>query len=134
MLGGDCLPFNPADVATMDDDEYAARVLGVIAETALQFASDPRLMLVNYSQLPELTWTGIARHFGIAFKRDQLPALKQIAGYHAKKPAEGFSSDSEDKNREATPRVRQAAARWILPHYLTLETHRLAPSAAEPVR
>ena len=56
ILGPDFLNFDISLVAGMEDDEYAARVLGRIAETAAQHVAGARGKLIEYRQLPELVW------------------------------------------------------------------------------
>jgi hypothetical protein len=121
MLGVDCLTLDPAEVAAMDDQEYAARVLGILTEAAVQIARGGGGLLVHYSQLPQLVWGGVQEHFGIAFSDGEVEGLQQVAAFDAKQPQHRFSSDTEAKNKEATERVRQLAARWVMPHYLALE-------------
>jgi len=132
MLGLDCLALDPAEVALMDDEEYAARVLGILTGAAVQHARGGGGLLVHYSQLPELVWGGLQEHFGIAFGTGEIERLQQAAAFDAKQPQQRFSSDTEAKNKEATERVRQVASRWVMPHYLALEALRtgLPPEAA----
>jgi hypothetical protein len=120
MLGLDCLALDPSEVAAMDDEEYAARVLGILTEAAVQHARSGGL-LVHYSQLPELVWGTFQEHFGVAFSTEEIERLQQLAVFDAKQPQHRFSSDTEAKNDEATERVRQLAGRCVTPHYLALE-------------
>lgn len=121
MLGPDCLALDPSEVAAMDDEEYAARILGLLTEAAVQHARAGGGLLVHYSQLPELVWGGIQEHFGVAFSAAEIDRFRQVAAFDAKQPQRRFTSDSEAKNEEATERVRQLANRWVMPHYPALE-------------
>jgi hypothetical protein len=121
MLGPDCLAFDPGQVLAMEDDEYAARALGIVAEAAVRLASAGRAMLVNYSQLPDLVWTGLPEHFGMTFTPEHVKRFREIAAFHAKHPRDRFLGDTEEKQREASASARELASRWIAPHYFTLE-------------
>lgn len=121
MLGPGCLALDPAQVAGMDDEEYGARVLGIILEAAVQQARGGGGMLVHYSQLPELIWGGIGDHFGIAFSVPEIERFQQVATFNAKHPQQRFSPDTEGKKKEATERLRAFADQWVMPHYLALE-------------
>ena len=121
MMSADRLGLEPVQIAEMDDEEYAARVLGTIAEAGGRHVSAPLGMLVHYHQLPELVWSGLDRHFGIAFTAMEREQLRHIATFDAKHPKKSFSKDTEEKNKEATDRLRILASQWIAPHYRMLE-------------
>jgi hypothetical protein len=121
ILGPDFLNFDVSMVAGMDDDEYAARVLGIIAETAARQVVSARGMLVEYRQLPEIVWGDMRRHFELDLTPEDLERLKQAATLDAKHPARRFESDTEAKRREAGGRTQVLAERWIAPHYAKLE-------------
>ncbi len=121
ILGPDFLNFDVSLVAGMEDDEYAARVLGTIAETAARQVTGARGKLVEYRQLPEVVWGDLRRHFEMELTPDDMERLKQAAGLDAKHPTRRFESDTEAKQREAGGRMRMLAERWIAPHYAKLE-------------
>jgi hypothetical protein len=54
--------------------------------------------------------------------------MRDLALYNAKRPRQRFEADGESKHLEVSDAVREAATRWILPHYEELERSR--PSAA----
>jgi hypothetical protein len=113
------------EVVSMSSEEYAARVIGKICECAAQHMDDLG-MLVNYAQLPEAVWSGIARRFGARFSPDEIARMQTAALRDAKRPRQRFESDGESKRREVSDAVRAAAARWISPHFDELERLRLA--------
>jgi hypothetical protein len=121
ILGPDFLNFDTSMVAGMEDDEYAARVLGNIAETAARHAVNARGKLIEYGQLPEIVWGDLGRHFGLAFAGEDVELLKQVATLDAKHPKRRFESDTEAKNSEAGERMRMLAGQWVAPHYAKLE-------------
>jgi len=132
ILGPDFLNFDGSLVAGMDDGEYAARVLGIVAETAAQHAVTAGGKPIEYSQLPDIVWGDLRRHFGIEFTPQEVDQLKQVATFDAKKPERRFENDTEAKNREATGHIRHLAAQWIAPHYARLEEIRLAHASGFP--
>jgi hypothetical protein len=121
ILGPDFLNFDTSLVAGMEDDEYAARVLGIIAETAARHAADARGKLIEYRQLPDIIWGDLGRHFGLDFTPEDVERLKQVSTLDAKHPKRRFESDSEVKKREAGERIQLLAEQWIAPHYAKLE-------------
>ncbi len=121
MLGPYCLTLDPAEAASMDDEEYAARVLGILAQAAVEHARGSGAMLVHYSQLPEIVWSGLRDHFGIAFSAEEVDRLKQVASFDAKRPQQLFRADTEEKKKEASEKTRLLAGQWIVPHYRALE-------------
>jgi hypothetical protein len=117
------------EVLSMSAEEYAARVIGRLCERVATGVDD-RGLLVNYAQLPEAVWGEIARHFNIEVSTDDLRLMQQVNSRDAKRPhlkfeADRFEADSEHKRREVPDAARQAAARWIRPHYEELERLRL---------
>ena len=124
ILGPDFLNFDTSMVAGMDDDEYAARVLGMIAETAARHVAGAQGKLIEYRQLPDIVWGDLGRHFGLDFTPEEVERFRQVATLDAKHPKRRFESDTEEKRREAGERMRMLAERWIGPHYAKLEEMR----------
>ena len=118
------LDFDVSVAAGMDDAEYAARVLGIVAETAARHAAGAQGKLIEYRQLPEIGWDELPRHFGIELTDAERDRMKEIAALDAKQPQRRFTSDTEDKRRAATERTRGMAEQWIGPHYARLEEMR----------
>lgn len=121
ILGPDFLNFDVSMVDGMADDEYAARVLGRIAETAARQVTGARGKLVEYRQLPEIVRGDLRRHFEMELTPEDMERLKQAAGLDAKHPTRRFESDTEAKQREAGGRIRMLAERWMAPQYAKLE-------------
>jgi hypothetical protein len=110
--------------------EYAARVLGVICAAVLPHASADHL--VNYSELvsrdgdapPTALTRRIPSWFGLDPDAVDRARLDATLPQHAKRPHEAYSDDRAAKRSAATSVLRDAADRWIAPHYAALEAIR----------
>lgn len=132
ILGTEFLNFDASLAAGKDDAEYIARVLGIVAETAGRHAAVTGGLPIEYTQLPEVVWGDLHRHFGLDLTPEEVDHLKQVATFDAKQPNRRFTSDTESKNREADDRLRRLAGQWIAPHYARLEEIRLAHASGFP--
>ena len=63
-MGDNLLGLPPHEIADMTIEDYAARILGLLCETAIRQFPDKRAMLVNYSQIPDVVWRELPGHFG----------------------------------------------------------------------
>jgi hypothetical protein len=107
--------------------EHAARVLGSLCAAIVPHAQAAQL--VNYAELADASSdalsTRIPRLFGLdpaAVDRERYAAAMT---QHSKHPREAFVDDRAAKNDAATDALRAIAARWMDPHYATLEAIRL---------
>jgi mannose-6-phosphate isomerase-like protein (cupin superfamily) len=115
------------DLAGMERDEWCARVLGGIFQKAVKMAeASSGGLLVNYCELPEAGRDLIPSHFGIVLTENDRRAMRAAAGIDAKHQARAFVPDGEAKQREATPRLRTLADRFLYPSYFELERIRKA--------
>jgi hypothetical protein len=112
--------------AAREPDEYMAATLGAVFQHAAAAFPDPRGMLVNYRQLPEALWGGIARHFNLSFGPEEIATFREAARFDAKQPDRLFTADSSRKAAGASPRARALAERWIQPHFARLEAFRVS--------
>jgi len=113
------------EVVSMAPEEYAARAIGRVCECAVQ-GMDERGMLVNYAQLPEAAWGGIARWFGAGLSQDEIARMQHVALHDVKRPRRRFEADGESKRLEVSDAARAAAARWISTRFDELERIRQA--------
>jgi hypothetical protein len=67
-------------------EEYCARLLARICDSALQHARDRNCLLVNYRELPDAIVTSVTRHFGVTFDATENEAMRTAAGFDAKNP------------------------------------------------
>ena len=128
MQPGDLPPrvlgLDAAAICQMPSEEYCARVLARICETALRHASDGRVLLVNHRQLPEVVFDSLLRFFRVAYTDDEIEAMRATAQFHAKEPELRYADDSETKRRAVNEATRAAVERWVNPVYERLETAR----------
>jgi len=109
-----------AEILSMTVMESAARAIGRICECA-RLAVDEPGMLVNYAALPGAVSGAIAEHFGLTLSQDDLDQMHLASLHNAKRPRQRFEADGQSKRLEASQAVREAARRWITPHYDELE-------------
>ena len=115
------------DLATaveLPPEEYAARVMRRIGETALTHVDHDGGLLVEYRELPGAVVERIAAHFGLSTTPADIDAMLGVAGHDAKNPAIAFEDDTARKQAAVTPAVRDAAERWLVPVYRELEHRR----------
>lgn len=116
--------WDAAMVGRMSLEEYGARVLAAIGETALARVRAGAGKLVNYSQLPELLWQVVHEHWQVPLPSAACARMQAAAARHAKNPALAFAADSKAKQRAATPELRAVADQWLAGVYHQLEQQR----------
>ena len=124
LYGIDTGPF-------MTEEQYCARALNCICQTAVDNSDDVHGLFVNYRTLPEAIWSRILPHFGIAPDDDARAAMQRAAGRDTKAPGRPFAGDSESKSREASAAIRAAAAQHLDAVYGKLEALAARPPATE---
>jgi hypothetical protein len=113
MSNAGYFPLSPAEAAVMDPDEYAARVLRLIASAASERLDDAHGLAVNYTELPSAVWSKIGPHFRCNWPEQELASMKNAALFHAKMPSTPFADDTQAKQREAGDTLRGLAATWL---------------------
>ena len=121
--------MNMAEAFEMQPEEYCARVLAQTCEAALRHHQSCAGLMINYQQLPDAMWTGIADFFGIELRDSDMETFRRVTKLDAKNPSLMFESDSKAKQTSATEAVRRAAERWLAPVYKRLEAARLGNPA-----
>lgn len=109
----------------MPSEEYCARVLGKICQSALSSIKNGEGLAVNYSELPAGLIEKILRHFKVEFSENEVEKMLAAAAFNAKNPILNFSADTERKKREASAAAVQAAQEFVNPIYEKLESLRL---------
>jgi hypothetical protein len=119
----------PADPPALPD-EYAARVLAALCESALcSLALDTGDsgggLLLNYTELPGAVFTRLADHFHCSFSEEEIATMQEATQFNAKNPGFYFAPDAADKQQQATTRTRDLSDRWLSDVYRRLEDRRL---------
>jgi hypothetical protein len=110
-------------------DVYRARALAGICDAGLAAVQrDPRGMLVNYSELPQVTWERLVVHFGVPAA--EIPAMQNQSRRDAKSPDMPFVPDDRSKQAEAGERLHAVVAEHLHGVYVRLEAARRAQAWA----
>jgi hypothetical protein len=132
MLHPNALGMEFSDWDPRETDVYCARALANICEAGLRAAqSDPRCLLVNYSELPEAMYGRLLGHFGL--REEHVPAMRVAAQQSAKVPGMPFERDDKAKQAEASERLRTVVAEHLQPVYERLEVARRTQMRAPEV-
>ncbi len=124
-MGENLLGLPMAELAGITTEEYAARVLGLLCETAGRQFPDDRGLLVNYRQIPDVVWEKLAGQFGFPLPARAMERMKTAAGFDAKDRSRRFEGDSVRRQTEASAEIRRAAEQWAAPGYTMLEQLRV---------
>ncbi len=132
VSNGGFFPIPPAEAQAMHPDEYAARLLGMIATAAAQRIEAGDGIGVNYAELPGAMWPIVSSHFRCQWQPGEAEAMSHTLRFHAKFPSTLFAPDSESKQREAGMDLRTWADRWAGDAYRRLEAARRDRNSATP--
>jgi hypothetical protein len=120
-LPASAVGLHPQAAAELPTLERGAAVLGRIAAAVAQAAAgDPRVLLVNYAELPGAV-DRIARHFGMPVDDASLAAMLDAARTDVKNGVLPYEDDRESKQRAASEELRLAVERWVAEPYRALE-------------
>jgi hypothetical protein len=111
-------------------DEYAARVLAAICESAVHHHELGDMRFVNYNELPDIVWTELCPFFDVPVTEVALERMRQVTRSHGKRPYEPFEPDTAGKQRAASTTMRDVADTWVGPWYQRLEELRLGARSA----
>lgn len=113
LLDLDSEPLEPGEF-----DKYCVKVLRHFYKAACDQAEE--LILLNYSQLPQIVWTDLLDLFSIAPSPAELESMKNRSGSHSKNAAK-FTGDPEPAAYDAN--IELCAT--VYPYYEKLERLRL---------
>lgn len=102
-------------------EEYGARALAWICQSALQYARSGSCRLINYRQLPNAVWEVLLDFFQIPYTAGDIERMQHVTQFHAKNPSFYFTNDVNAKQLEATDLTRDLACQWLTPLYKQLE-------------
>jgi len=101
------------DLAGMPPDEYCARVLAGVCQSALTQEPEGQSVFINYAQLPEAVENLLLPFFKIPCSPEELGEMRRAAEWDAKEPSVRFSADRTAKSREGGERLNQLATQWL---------------------
>ena len=105
------VPFD----AGMAREEFAARVLAGISTAVIDHWRLGGAMLISYPDIVESASGIIATHFNIPVTEKDAAAMPAAAKRDAKEPQQEFLNDSARKHSAASPAIKSAVDRWLLP-------------------
>jgi len=116
-------PLNLADEAPTPREEFIARRLARLLQTAADLHRQHGGLLLNYSELPMALGGRLRAMFGL----DAVQASMALDGsvQNAKRPEQAFTADTQRKRDGATTALREAVSRWTEAPYSELEALRL---------
>ena len=113
------------ETALMPREEYCARVLGKICQSALPSIKNGEGLAVNFSESPAFLNEKILKHFKVELPEVDLKKMLAATAFNAKNPKLNYFDDTERKKKEATAAAIQAAEKFVNPFYKELELIRL---------
>ncbi len=122
MIARERLGLDAEPACLADLDGYCLRVLAGFFRAAQQPAAAGTLNLINYTQLPDLAWAGIAKRLSMSLDAQSVQAMRDRAARHAKRPDEIFCEDGVAK----MPPDLAPALNKLFDDYRELERLRLA--------
>ena len=112
------------DAVLMPPDEYVARVLSSVCESALKHRDNRNGLFVNYNQLPQFVTSSLLQHFQVKYADDEIDCMNAASGFNAKNLSVEFTSDAKEKRSEASETIRQISDKMLMPLYEQLESVR----------
>lgn len=115
------LQLNQLDIDQMPREEVGARIIARMIQEAQLYLGEKGLA-VDYASLPRAFLSMIAPHFGLSISGKQAHTILEVSKYYSKKKkARIFQEDTTQKRNNASPEVKEAAARWAQPQYELLK-------------
>ena len=116
-------PLNLVDEAPTPREEFIARRLGRLLQTAAELHRQHGGLLLNYSELPMALGGRLRTLFGL--DAGQVATALAGSGQNAKRPEQAFAADTQRKRDGASTPLRVAVGRWAEAPYRDLERLRL---------
>ena len=130
-VAGYALGIAPNDPSITSQEEYMALVLQRICSGVI--ASGVPIRLVNYTELPELTYSAKSNFFKFELSDSDRAKIIAVSSKDAKQPRVQFTSDSAQKQSRITDAIRKAADSIVGPIYQELEKLRASQDLEDPL-
>jgi len=131
MLDPVMFGLDPRELWITRLDEYCARVLARLCESALEHHTLGGGMLLNFSELPGAVESQVVPFFGARRSESELALMREAAQFDAKRPGLPFEHDTATKQAEADLEIRELAEKIAGPAYARLEKERVGRRAAD---
>lgn len=116
-------PLNLADEMPTPREDFIARRLGRLLQTAAELHRQHGGLLLNYNELPMALGGRLRAMFGL--DAGQVAMALEGSGQNAKRPEQAFAADTQGKRDGAAAPLREAVNRWAEAPYRELEALRL---------
>lgn len=114
-----------AECADMPAEQFCARVLAGFCQAALD-GDDGTPLFINYTDLPDVAWGAVARHFGVPLAAEHAARMREEARYYAKDTERRPFVADDARKRVVTPEVTALAERWLGGIYTEMQARRVA--------
>lgn len=103
----------PANGPRLPPAEYAARVLAEILRAALGYIVPHGGGAIDYTRLPGAVFTDLAPRFGLSLTTEQQALMRAASAGDAKNSQVNFEPDSQHKQQQAGPAIRDLCAAYL---------------------
>lgn len=87
------LRLDASDLAPADLDGYCVRMLESFFTSGLEHAASGQMILLNYTQLPEILWSDLLARFAMPCTPAELANIQARSGFHSKHATNKFDGD-----------------------------------------
>ena len=121
--------FSVKELLRISREEYCARILAGFFEAALASYNADTLLL-EHRQLRDRFLPDLLAFFGIEVTDAERARMSATGRFYSKDPtlSRAFADDSAEKQRAASPKLREMAERWVMPLYARIEDLRAGQS------
>ncbi len=102
-------------------EEYICCALGMMLEQGRKTCATGQMVPVNYTELPDLAWSGLLPLFQLPDDTGARQSLQEAGGMDAKNPGRTFARPGQ---REVSEKLRREVDRLAGPAYIALEALR----------
>jgi hypothetical protein len=117
--------IDAGEARRLDPAAWCARALAALLEAAGRLAQDGRSLVVDYADLPQAAWTGIARFLDIRLDAEHAARLAEEARFYSKAAVPRVFTGDAAARRDTARSVSALAAERAEPLYRALDRRRL---------
>ncbi|HEX9369048.1 MAG TPA: aspartyl/asparaginyl beta-hydroxylase domain-containing protein [Vicinamibacterales bacterium] len=109
----------------LDRNEYVGRMLAAVYAGGLEGATDGRVTLMNYSELPGAALARLLEWCGLTGRDDLRDRLLHVCRFDAKTPSLPYDATEAARRPARNQQAIDTASSFVAPHYKQLESLRL---------